>query len=77
LHYNLIDWVICNLTHEKENNKNYHSIRKLINFRAMLTCALRAQVKKLKMEIKNKFCIENISFETFKTLNAQFPRKND
>jgi len=26
----------------------------------MLTCALRAQVKKLKMEIKNKFDIESI-----------------
>jgi hypothetical protein len=36
----------------------------------MLTCALRAQVKELKMEIKNKFYIENITFTTFKTLNA-------
>jgi hypothetical protein len=44
----------------------------------MLTCALRstirAQVKKLEIEL-NKFYIENITFETFKTLNAQFPRK--
>jgi len=44
-------------------------------YRVMLTCALRAQVKKLKMEIKNKFYIENITFTTFKTLNAQVPRK--
>jgi hypothetical protein len=42
----------------------------------MLTCALRAQVKELKMEIKNNFYIENITFETFKVLNAQFPSKN-
>jgi len=45
-----------------------------------LSCALRAQVKEqvkeLKMEIKNKFYIENITIETFKTLNAQFSRKN-
>jgi hypothetical protein len=41
----------------------------------MLTCALRAQVKKLKMEIKNNFYIESITFTTFKTLNAQVPRK--
>ena len=41
----------------------------------MLTCALRAQVKELKMEIKNKFCIESIIFATFKALNAQVPRK--
>jgi len=26
------------------------------------------------MEIKNNFFIENINFETFKTLNAQFPK---
>jgi len=32
-------------------------------FRKMLTCALRvrAQDKDLKMELKNKYCIENIS----------------
>jgi len=41
----------------------------------MLICALRAQVKKLKIEIKNKFCIESITFATFKALNAQVPRK--
>jgi hypothetical protein len=41
----------------------------------MLTCALRAQVKKLKIEIKNKFYIESITFVTFKTLNAQISRK--
>jgi len=41
----------------------------------MLTCALRAQVNGLKMEIKNKFCFESITFATFKTLNAQVPRK--
>jgi len=39
----------------------------------MLTCALRVQVKELKMEIKNKFYIESITFSTFKTLNVQFP----
>jgi len=42
----------------------------------MLTCALRAQVKELKIELSNKFYIEKITFETFNTLNAQFPRKN-
>lgn len=36
----------------------------------MLTCALRAQVKELKMEIKNKVYIKRITFATFKTLNA-------
>ena len=41
-----------------------------IIFRVMLTCALRAQVKELKMEIKNKFYIEGIIFATFMTLNA-------
>jgi len=41
----------------------------------MLTCALRAQVKEFKMEIKNKFYIESITFATFKALNAQVPRK--
>jgi hypothetical protein len=41
----------------------------------MLTCALRAQVKELKKEIKNKFYIKNIIFATFKTLNAQVSRK--
>jgi hypothetical protein len=41
----------------------------------MLTCALRAQVKELKKEIKNKFCIESITFATFKALNEQIPRK--
>jgi len=38
----------------------------------MLTCALRAQVKELKMEIQNNFYIENTTFETFNALNAQF-----
>jgi len=41
----------------------------------MLTCALRTQVKKLKIEIKNKFYIENVAFTTFKTLNARVPKK--
>lgn len=41
----------------------------------MLTCALRAQVKELKIEIKNKFYIGSITFATFKTLNAQVPKK--
>jgi len=41
----------------------------------MLYCALRAQVKEFKIEIKNKFYIENITFSTFKILNAQVPRK--
>jgi len=38
----------------------------------MLTCALRVQDKDLKIEFKNKYCIENISFEVFKVMNAQF-----
>jgi len=38
----------------------------------MLTCALRVQYKDLKIEFKNKYCIENISFEVFKVKNAQF-----
>jgi len=42
----------------------------------MLTCVIRAQVKELKMEIQNKFYVENITFETFKILNAQFSSKN-
>ena len=33
----------------------------------ILTCVL---VKELKMEIKNKFYIESITFATFKILNA-------
>jgi len=41
----------------------------------MLTCALRAQVKKLKKEIKNKFYIESLTFATFETLNAHIPGK--
>jgi hypothetical protein len=41
----------------------------------MLTCALRAQVKELEKEIKNKFYIESITFATFKILNAQVPKK--
>jgi len=41
----------------------------------MLTCALRPQVKELKIEIKNKFYIESITFAIFKTLNAQVSRK--
>jgi hypothetical protein len=36
----------------------------------MLTCALRSQVKELKIEIKNKFYIKNITFATFKTLKV-------
>jgi len=32
-------------------------------------------LRELRMEIKNKFYIENITFETFKTLNAQFLTK--
>jgi hypothetical protein len=37
----------------------------------MLTCALRAQVKELKMESQSNFYIINT---TFNALNAQFPR---
>jgi hypothetical protein len=43
--------------------------------RVMLTCALKAQVKELKIEIKNKFFIKNITFSTFEALNVQFSRK--
>jgi hypothetical protein len=50
--------------------------RNAIYLRVMLTCALRTQVKELKMEIKNKFYIESTIFATFKTLNAQISRKN-
>jgi len=55
----------------------------------MLTCALKAQVKKLKMESKSNFCIEKlkmesksnfciekIKFQTFNILYAQFLRKS-
>jgi len=41
----------------------------------MLTCALRAHVKELKIELSNKFYIKKLTFETFKTLNAQFLEK--
>lgn len=34
-----------------------------------------AQVKKLKIEFKYKFFIKKITFQTFKTLNAQFSIK--
>jgi len=34
----------------------------------MLTYALKVQVKELKIESKNKFYIEKITFEIFKTL---------
>jgi len=33
--------------------------------RVMLTCVLRAQVKKIKIELSNKFYIEKITFEIF------------
>jgi hypothetical protein len=42
----------------------------MFKFWVMLTCALRAQVKELQMDIKYKFYIESITFATFKTLNA-------
>lgn len=42
----------------------------------MLICALRTQVKEFKIELSNKFYIEKITFETFKTLNVQFQKKN-
>jgi len=42
----------------------------------MLTCALRAQVKEFKMEIKNKFYIESIIVTKFKTLNTHVSIKN-
>jgi len=38
----------------------------------MLTYALSVQVK---MEIKNKFYIEGITFATFKTLNTHISKK--
>jgi len=34
----------------------------------MLTCTLRTQVNKFKIELTDKFYIEMITFETFKTL---------
>jgi len=42
----------------------------------MLTCALGAQDKNLKIELKNKSCIENINFEVFKIVKTQFPTSN-
>jgi len=42
----------------------------------MLTCVFGAQVKELKIKLSNKFYIEKITFEIFKILKAQFPRKN-
>jgi hypothetical protein len=36
--------------------------RVTISLKVMLTCALRAQVNKFKMEIKNKFHIESITY---------------
>jgi len=33
-------------------------------------------VAHVRKTLSNKFYVENIAFETFKTLNAQFPRKN-
>jgi len=35
----------------------------------------QTQVKELKIEIKNKLYIKNITFETFKTMNAYFSKK--
>jgi len=42
----------------------------------MLTCALRTRDNDLKIEINNKYYIENISFQFLKIMNAQFPRFN-
>ena len=44
----------------------------MIEKRVMLTYALSVQVK---MEIKNKFYIEGITFATFKTLNTHISKK--
>jgi len=52
-----------------------HVLSLYIKIWVMLTCALRAQVKEFKKEIKNKFYIESLTFATFETLNAQVPRK--
>jgi len=42
----------------------------------MLTCTtFILKVKEFKMKIKNKFYIKSITFTTFKTLNAQIPKK--
>jgi hypothetical protein len=41
----------------------------------VLTCALRAHVKNLKMELNNKFCLEKIRFQISRILNAQFTTK--
>jgi len=37
----------------------------------MLICALRAQDKDLKIELKNK-CCNKLSFQAFTIMNAQF-----
>jgi len=41
----------------------------------MLTCVLRTQITKFKIELENKFYIEKINFENFNTLNVQFSKK--
>jgi hypothetical protein len=46
---------------EKQMSDTEHIKRGKIK-RVVLTCALRAQVKKLKMEVKHNFCLENIRF---------------
>jgi hypothetical protein len=43
--------------------------------RVVLTCALRAHIKNLKMKLNNKFCLEKIRFQISRILNAQFPTK--
>ena len=37
-------------------------MKEMIKLREMLTCARRVQDKYLKIELNNKYCIENISF---------------
>jgi len=36
----------------------------------MLTCAIRAQVKNLKKELKHKFCIQKNKFLTFQDIEC-------
>jgi len=47
-----------------------HNFHQNVSIFGFLTCALRAQ-----NSIFHIFYIEKIIFETFKTLNAQFPKK--
>jgi len=59
-------------------SKGFFAIKGIFNNNknsVMLTCDLKTQVKKLKIKLKNNFCIEKIKFKFFNILNAQFSKK--